>query len=69
MAAVALPWFVLVTSAVAAILGFAACTWLLWAAPWPWAVALAVGCGGVCFGIFFARFFSTLGCGPPSRSA
>jgi MFS family permease len=43
-----------------AIWGFAASTWLLPAAPWPWMVIAAVAGCGVGNGVFYARFFATL---------
>lgn len=46
--------------AIAAICGFAAATWLLFLAPRPWLVVVAVAGCGLANGVFYARFFATL---------
>lgn len=46
--------------AVAAVCGFAAATWLLFLAPRPWLVVVAVAGCGLANGVFYARFFATL---------
>ncbi len=47
-------------ASVIAACGFAAVAWLLPAADQPWIVAAAIALGGVCFGVFYARFFAAL---------
>ncbi|MEV6209422.1 MFS transporter [Kitasatospora sp. NPDC051914] len=53
-------------TAAVAVCGFALSTWLLLVSWSPWIVGLGVALGGVSFGVFFARFFSTLATRTPA---
>lgn len=53
---------------VLAVCGFAVSTWLLLIPFSPWLVIVAVATGGVCYSMFFARFFATLAVRTPAAS-